>query len=331
MRQVERLEPRRLFASFTAASVTELISDINAANAAGGSNAITLSAGSTFDVNAADNSTDGPNGLPVVVAGDELTIIGNGDAIQRSKTRTTPVFRFFEVAPGGTLSLNNLTLSGGFATYFTIPSEPQVAGGAILSRGTLNLDGVTVQNCTVQATGGYTNLAAGGAIYSSGTLAIANSKIQNNQALGSAGESFYYSFGGLAEGGGVYAGGGASLTNTTVTSNVARGGNGADGYRQKGLGIFAGGRGGDAFGGGVAGGNLTLRGCTVTGNTASGGAGGKSPGGNLPPGVKGAGRGGGIYISSASSAGLDAFTLANTKNNTASTSDNDIFGSYSIL
>ena len=42
MRPVEHLEARRLLASFTASSVTELIADINAANAAGGSNTITL-------------------------------------------------------------------------------------------------------------------------------------------------------------------------------------------------------------------------------------------------------------------------------------------------
>lgn len=48
-------------------------------------------------------------------------------------------------------------------------------------------------------------------------------------------------------------------------------------------------------------------------------------------GPAGAGRGGGIYISSGASVGLDAFTQANTKNNTASTSDNDIFGSFTLI
>src|SRR4051795_3866573 len=42
MRNVEPLESRRLLASFTASSVTDLIADINAANAAGGTNTITL-------------------------------------------------------------------------------------------------------------------------------------------------------------------------------------------------------------------------------------------------------------------------------------------------
>jgi hypothetical protein len=50
-----------------------------------------------------------------------------------------------------------------------------------------------------------------------------------------------------------------------------------------------------------------------------------------PAGVDGKGQGGGIYISLGASAGLDAFTQANTRTNTASTSDNDIFGSFTIL
>ena len=38
-----------------------------------------------------------------------------------------------------------------------------------------------------------------------------------------------------------------------------------------------------------------------------------------------------VKLTSAASAGLDAFTQANTRSNTASTSDNDIFGTFTIL
>src|SRR4051812_21699431 len=115
MRLVEQLEPRRLLTSFTASSVADLIADINAANAAGGSNTITLSSGTTFKLSAVDNGTDGPSGLPVIAVGDELTILGNGDTIERSSGGGTPGFRLFDVAAGGSLSLNGLTLSGGLA------------------------------------------------------------------------------------------------------------------------------------------------------------------------------------------------------------------------
>src|SRR2546421_6329040 len=81
---LERLEDRHLPSSYAAASVSDLIADINAANQAGGSNTIALAAGTTFALTAANNSTDGPTGLPVIAAHDDLTIIGNGDTIERS-------------------------------------------------------------------------------------------------------------------------------------------------------------------------------------------------------------------------------------------------------
>jgi hypothetical protein len=43
------------------------------------------------------------------------------------------------------------------------------------------------------------------------------------------------------------------------------------------------------------------------------------------------GKGGGLYIASAATLYLDAFTLAHTINNTASTSNNDIFGPYILI
>src|SRR5688572_4485690 len=103
MNCIDQLETRRLLASFTASSVAELIADINAANAAGGANTITLKPGASFKLTAVDNITQstggiaqGATGLPVVAAGNNLTIVGNGATIQRS-TGTTPAFRLFGV------------------------------------------------------------------------------------------------------------------------------------------------------------------------------------------------------------------------------------------
>src|SRR5262249_59336841 len=65
--ELERLEDRTVLSSYTASSVADLIADIKAANAAGGSNTITLAPGKTFTLTAADNTTDtGATGLPVV-------------------------------------------------------------------------------------------------------------------------------------------------------------------------------------------------------------------------------------------------------------------------
>jgi hypothetical protein len=322
MKPIEQLEPRRLLASFTAASVAELISDMNAANAAGGSNTITLAAGTTFQLNAVDNTTDGPNGLPVIAAGDDLTIVGNGDTIERSARKGTPAFRLVDVAFGASLSLNNLTLSHGL-----VGVSGGAEGGGIYCQGNLSLNGVTVQNCIAQ--GEFGAYAFGGGIrFGTGVLNIANSVIQNNQALGGGGyvELFFSHAGGSAYGGGLYVSTGTvTITDTLISSNLARGGDGAIDKKSSGYsGLPA--RGGDGFGGGIAAGapTVTLRATTITRNSA---AGGTSPRGVVTP----TGKGGGLWISSSSVVGIDAFTLANTRGNTASTSDNDIFGSFTSI
>jgi hypothetical protein len=336
MRPIEHLEPRRLLASFTASSVAELIADINAANAARGANTITLAPGTTFKLNAVDNDFGGPTGLPVIASGNSLTIVGNADTIQRNTATGTPAFRLFGVAAGASLTLVNLTLSNGLAFHPSVMIWGE--GGAIASDGTLNLTGVTVQNCVAQGQIGYP--AFGGGIYSDGVLTVADSAIVNNKALAGGGSSADMSLpisGSTALGGGLCVGGGtATLTNTRVASNVARGGDGANGGKvrgKEGSWMWGGGNGGDGFGGGIyaaANATVSLRGTTVTQNQATGGTGGSAPKG-LPKGADGVGRGGGLYLVPTASAGLDAFTQANTGGNTASTSDNDIFGNFSIL
>src|SRR5215471_3446650 len=81
---LERLEDRTALSNFNALTVSDLIADINAANAGGGSNTITLTAPTTspYVLTAVDNTTDGPTGLPLISGGskpDTLIINGNGD------------------------------------------------------------------------------------------------------------------------------------------------------------------------------------------------------------------------------------------------------------
>src|SRR6516164_1466913 len=78
---LEQLEDRTLPSSYTAASVSDLVADINDANSHGGANTITLAANTTFVLTTVNNSTDGATGLPVIKSRDTLTIIGNGDTI----------------------------------------------------------------------------------------------------------------------------------------------------------------------------------------------------------------------------------------------------------
>src|SRR5689334_16521431 len=81
---VEPLEGRAVPASFTAATVAQLIQHINDSNALPGPDTITLTAGATYTLTAVNNSTDGANGLPVITDGGGLTIVGNGATVARN-------------------------------------------------------------------------------------------------------------------------------------------------------------------------------------------------------------------------------------------------------
>jgi hypothetical protein len=357
---VERLEDRTVPSSVTAASVSDLIADINAANLAGGANTITLAAGKSFTLTAPSN-TGGTTGLPAIAANDNLTIVGNGDVIQRSSSKTTPAFEILYVGSGATLTLQNLTVAGGVA--------PQ--GGGIYNAGSLTLSNVIVQNNLAT-----TGPAWGGGIYSSGSLTMTGGAIQNNEALGIDGLSvssggnkhsayvidggvLYATPGNSACGGGLYVSGLATLTGVTIASNLAQGGNGGDGGAAGYSGVV-GTLGGSAYGGGVyaVDATLTMTGCTVSSNKAQGGQGSRNPTGSDGNGVGGGlfvtsastgswtltlhndtitsnsahgnfGSGGGLVIGGQIPACLDAFTVANVLNNTAA-SDPDIEGSYTI-
>jgi hypothetical protein len=344
---LEQLEGRSLLTAYTAASVADLIADINAANTnpanlAGEANTITLEAGMTFKLTAVDNTIAeslgyATNGLPVIAANDNLTIDGKGATIERSSVTGTPAFRLFDVAAGASLTLTDLTLQGG-------RSEGEGAqGGAISNLGSLALKGVTVQNNVAQ---GSWRGTTGGGIYSSGTLTLEDTTIRNNLALGLDGSDSLYGggWGGNAFGGGVYIGGGtAQLTSVTLSGNSAQGGNGGDGgvyyercydrdYRCHGSYVASdGGGGGSAIGGGLfaQGATVTLLNSSVTGNTAKRGTGGHGGAGRGLKGLDGpdgVGVAGGLYLNTLTY--LDAFTAAHVTSNHASTSDPDIAGNY---
>jgi hypothetical protein len=294
----EQLEGRRMMASWTAASVKDLIADISAANLAGGSNTITLAPGKTFTLTAVDNTTDGANGLPVIAANNNLTIHGNGDTIARSIASGTPSFRLIDVALGALLTLENATLRGGYAAGVV-----GGYGGGVANHGTLTLNAVTVTGNVAQGgiqafsprgRGGWTTYVCGGGdgggVWSNGSLALgAGTVISGNQAIGSPGAQITS---GAVErtagkGGGLFvAGGTATLNNVSLSSNTAKGGGGALGSVKSG---------GDAFGGAiyVAGGTVALSNDTLSSNTAVGGTGGSSSSGT--GGKGGSGYGGALY------------------------------------
>jgi hypothetical protein len=304
--RLEQFEDRTLLASYSAATVSDLITDIKAANKAGGSNTITLTAPTTspYVLTEAGKSADGPTGLPIIKAGNTLTVVGNGDTIERSTASGMPDFRLFDVAIGASLTLENMTLQNGLA----FGSGSSAEGGAIYNQGALILSVVAVQGNTAQGSNGADVVkgqgnpgsdAAGGGIWSNGTLTLESSTVvQNNLAVGGAGGFEFFpnptgTTGGNGYGGGLFvAGGTVTISNTTFASNKAQGGTGGS----VALGGSAG-TGGTANGGGlyVGAGTVTLTGDTLENNTAQGGLGGRgSP--VSDPGDGGNGFGGGLDV-----------------------------------
>lgn len=234
---------------FTANNVSELIGYMNIANSNGVADTINLLPNTQYDLNAVDNFGFGPNGLPIVVAGTELTIQGMGNSvIQRT---VGPSFRFFQVDSGATFTLSNVTLRGGqvesgysggaiaAATGSTINvMDSVITGNAAGSRGGAISASV---NATVNATNsvltGNSAGYRGGAIYNyAGTINISNSTIANNSA---------------SNGGALFNNQNATstITNSTLTGNSA------------------GNQGGAIAQNGPAG-SLTLRNATVVSNVA---------------------------------------------------------------
>ena len=129
-----------------------------------------------------NNTTNGSNGLPVIAANDNLTIVGAGDTIERSTAAGTAAFRLFDVAAGGSLTLQSLTLQGGLASGSGVSAE----GGAIDNQGSLTLSDVTVENNIAQGASASTTAgqnAEGGGIYTSGLLTLSGGTRSRTIAL----------------------------------------------------------------------------------------------------------------------------------------------------
>ncbi|REJ53046.1 MAG: endo-1,3-1,4-beta-glycanase ExsH [Microcystis aeruginosa DA14] len=141
---------------------------------------------------------------------------------------------------GGTLTLNNSTITGNTATY----------GGGIDNNGTLTLTNSTISGNT------------GGGIHNWGTLTLTNSTITGNTAA--------------YDGGGIVNWGTLTLTDSTITGNTAAyDGGGIVHYGTLTItnSTISGNTAGWAGGGIDNWGTLTLTNSTITGNTADGGGG----------------------------------------------------------
>ncbi|MEO8392024.1 MAG: choice-of-anchor Q domain-containing protein, partial [Chloroflexota bacterium] len=179
-------------------NTASLINAINCANSNGPGTYDTINlSGGPYTLAGVDNSTDGGNGLPVIVnAGGAggLIIYGNGSTISRSSASN---FRIMEVASGGYLELHDITLQNG--------NMVSGAGGGILNFGTL-----TVTNGTLS--GNYA-ISGGGGIFNFGNTVLIHSTLSGNSSSSS--------------GGGINVNSGSVvLTNSTLSGNHASSGGG---------------------------------------------------------------------------------------------------------
>jgi len=150
--------------------VNALINAITTANTNAGADTLELAASCTYTLTSVNNTDPlGDNGLPQITS--EITINARGATIQRNNA-SAPDFRFFQVASGATLRLNDLTLR-----YGRVITNPKIDGGAILNKGgTVALTNVTLAN---------NSAGCGGALYNeSGTFTATASTFTQNSADG---------------------------------------------------------------------------------------------------------------------------------------------------
>ena len=169
-----------------------------------------------------------------------------------SQSSSANASRVFYVNPGGNLTLNGLTVTGGSGQGTTNAANNGL-GGAIFNpaNANLTLTNVTVSNSSTINTFGVAT--GGGGIYNFGTLSVANSTISGNAG---------------GDGGGIYNGGTATVTTTTFDSNQTILG-GGDTATQNGGGLYN------------SAGTMTVTDSTVSNNTSSTGGGISCGGGTI--------------------------------------------------
>ena len=185
--------PQIAAAAPIACTTTALISAV----AAGGS--ITLAPACVYTLTAVNNSADGdPTGLPAITG--TVNIAGNGATITRSTATGTPIFRIFDVASSGNLTLDSLTVSNGLLASGNVISN---GGAGVRNYGTLSISASTFSGNSSPAL----QHTSGGAIGNSGTLTVTTSTFTNNSGQ---------------EGGAIFNQNTATITQTTFANNVGQ-------------------------------------------------------------------------------------------------------------
>ncbi len=187
------------------------------------------------------------NGTP----GESIIIVGPAAPLTIQGGGSESDFSVITVAENTTATLENLTISNGYASN----------GGGIYNGGTL-----TVSNCTISGNcaSGWLPTGTGGGIYNNGTLTVSNSTLFGNSA-GWDGGGIYNDYGTVTvsnstlsgnsaeydSGGGIYNTGTVTVSNSTLSGNSA-----------------------EWYGGGICNyGTVTVSNSTLSGNSAEYGGG----------------------------------------------------------
>lgn len=201
-----------------------------------------------------------------LVVDKNLTIAGAGATstiVQASDQEGFATDRVFVINPGVTVVIRAMVIRHGNRT------AAPAYGGGIYNQGTLTLNNVTVSGNHATGTNAGASGAEGfgGGIFNAGTLTLNNSTVSNNTATGGDTDgSGDIGSGGQGNGGGIYNEGTLTIVNASVNDNLAVGGDarGATGTNPsgwgKGAGIYT-----------TGSGQVTLTDCTMSGNTADGG------------------------------------------------------------
>ena len=183
-------------ANFSVGTATDLINAINIANSNGESDTITLTA--DIVLTAANNSTDGDNGLPVILpdGGNSLTINGDGFTLSRSGATA---FRIMYIASGANVIINNLTIENGLASGGGLAT----LGAGIYTQGTLTVNQSIFTGNTATGTSGL----GAGIFVNAANATITDSTFSGNSAAHGAGIYHYLNS--------------ATLIGNTFTGNTA--------------------------------------------------------------------------------------------------------------
>ncbi|MYU19511.1 right-handed parallel beta-helix repeat-containing protein [Streptomyces sp. SID8361] len=250
-----------------------LIAAVSEANSSPTGGSVALTTGCVYTLGAAAfTGPNGADGLPLITR--DVTISGTQATIRRSASAAD--FRIAEVAPGGSLTLNGVTFSGGRAI-----SGSGTDGGGILDQGTLRLIQSTVTGNTASNVGGGIEVASGGSAVLSGTDVTQNSAGDGGGIHIGTSATLSASGGNISDNTADSSGGGVSNFGTTLLGAVSVLRNRTNNFEGGGIataigdftinGSQVGENTAGSFGGGIAnmGSTLRVQSTTVSGNTAT--------------------------------------------------------------